>query len=165
MKVRTSLAGFAALAGAMVLAACSNSSEPAKPAESTPASAPAAAAKPAAGGARVFFIEPMDGASVKSPVHFRFGAEGITIAAVPPDPVTTVRPNTGHFHLGVDTDCLAPGTEIVKGTPTWVHFGKGDDQFDSQFTPGQHKVSLQIGDDKHVTMPGFCSTITFNVTQ
>jgi len=168
MKVRTSFAGFAALAGAMVLAACTNSSEPAKPAESTPAPAstpPAATAASSSGAPRVFFIEPTDGASVKSPVHFRFGAEGITIAAVPPDPVTTVRPNTGHFHLGIDTECLAPGTEIVKGTPTWVHFGKGDDTFDSQFTPGQHKVSLQIGDDKHVTMPGFCSTISFNVTQ
>ena len=166
MNVRTSFAGIAALAGALALAAC-NSSEPAKPAASTPApaAAPAAtAATPAGGAARVFFVEPMDGASVKSPVHFKFGAEGITIAAVPPDPITAVRPNTGHFHLGIDTDCVAPGTEIVKGTPTWVHFGKGDDVFDSQFTPGPHKVSLQIGDDKHVTMPGFCSTITINVT-
>ena len=165
MNVRTSFAGLGAVAGALLLAACS-SSEPAKPAESAPAPAstpPAAAVSSAA--PRVFFIEPTDGASVKSPVHFRFGSEGVTIAAVPPDPVTTVRPNTGHFHLGIDADCLAPGTEIVKGTPTWVHFGKGDDVFDSQFTPGPHKVSLQGADDKHVTMPGLCTTITINVTQ
>src|SRR5262249_61890252 len=102
MKVRTSFAGFAALAGAMVLAAC-NSSEPAKPAASTPAPAttPPATAASASGAPRVFFIEPMDGASVKSPVHFRFGAEGITIAAVPPDPRTPVPPNTRHLHPGI----------------------------------------------------------------
>ena len=35
------------------------------------------AAKP-----RVFFIEPKNGAQVSSPVHMKFGAEGIEIAAV-----------------------------------------------------------------------------------
>ena len=116
------------------------------------------------GTPRVFFVEPTDGASVKSPVHFKFGSEGVTISPVPPDPVTAVRPGMGHYHLGIDVDCLAPGTEIVKGTPAWVHFGKGDDVFDSQFAPGPHKVSLQVADDKHVAMPGLCSTMTINVT-
>ena len=163
MNVRTSFAGFAALAGALVLAACS-SSEPAKPAEAAPA--PASASPPAAASAtpRAFFVEPVNGASLKSPVHFKFGSEGVTISAVPPDPVTTVRPGMGHYHLGIDVDCLSSGAEIVKGTPAWVHFGKGDDVFDSQFAPGPHKVSLQVADDKHVAMPGLCSTITNNVT-
>lgn len=161
MKVRTYFAGVAALAGAILVAACSSEAPPAKPAESAPASTPPASTM--AGSQRVFFIEPANGATVKSPVHFKFGAEGITISPVPPDPVTTIRPGMGHYHLGVEADCLPGGTEIVKGTPTWVHFGKGDDVFDLQLTPGPHKVSLQIGDDKHVTMPGFCSTMTLNV--
>ena len=162
MKIRTYLAGVAALAGAILIAACSSEAPPANTAE------PAAAATPPASMAsstpRVFFIEPANGASVKSPVHFKFGAEGITISPVPPDPITAVRPGMGHYHLGVEADCLPAGTEIVKGTPMWVHFGKGDDVFDLQLTPGTHKVALQIGDDKHVTMPGLCSTITLNVT-
>jgi len=108
----------------------------------------------------VFFVEPKDGATVKSPVHLKFGSEGIMIMAVPPDPITNVRPGMGHYHVGVDTDCLAPGTEIVKGTQSWIHFGKGDDQMDLQLTPGPHKLALQIGDDKHVTMPGLCQQIT-----
>lgn len=162
MNVRKSLTGVAALAGAILMAACSSEAPPAEPAAPAPASAPPAAAVTPA--KRVFFVEPADGATIKSPVHFKFGSEGISIMAVPPDPVTTVREGVGHYHLGVEADCLASGTEIVKGTPTWVHFGKGDDVFDLQLTPGQHKVSLQIGDDKHVTMPGFCSTITLNVT-
>lgn len=163
MNVRTSFAGLAGLAGALVLAACS-SSEPAKPAESAPAPASAPPAAAVSATPRVFFIEPADGASLKSPVHFKFGSEGVTISAVPPDPITSVRPGTGHYHLGIDVDCLAPGGEIVKGTPAWVHFGKGDDVFESQFAPGSHKVSLQVADDKHVAMPGLCSTITINVT-
>ena len=163
MKLRTSFAGFAALAGALVLAAC-NSSEPAKPAESTPAPASTPPAAAASATPRVFFVEPAADASVKSPVHFKFGSEGVTISPVPPDPITAVRPGMGHYHLGIDVDCLAPGTEIVKGTPAWVHFGKGDDMFDSQFAPGPHKVSLQVADDKHVAMPGLCTSMTINVT-
>ncbi len=112
----------------------------------------------------MFFAEPKDGATVKGPlVHLKFGTDNFMIMAVPPDPVTNVRPGMGHYHVGVDTDCLAPGTEIVKGTPTWIHFGKGDDQIDMQLTPGQHKLALQIGDDKHVTLPGLCQQITINV--
>jgi uncharacterized protein DUF4399/uncharacterized protein DUF6130 len=162
MKIRPYLAGVAALAGAILIAACTSEAPPAQPAQSAPASTPPPASM-ASSTARVFFVEPANGATVKSPVHMKFGSEGVTISPVPPDPVTSVRPGTGHYHLGVEADCLAPAMEIVKGTPQWVHFGKGDDQFDLQLTPGPHKLSLQIGDDKHVTMPGLCSTITLNV--
>jgi hypothetical protein len=166
MNVRTSFAGLAALAGALALAAC-NSSEPAKPAASTPAPAaapPAAAASSSPGGSRVFFVEPTDGATVKSPVHLRFGIQGMEISPVPAGDVTSARPGMVHHHVGVDTDCLPPGTAIPKASP-WVHFGKGDAEMEMQLPPGQHKLTLQVGDDMHMTQPGMCSTITVNVTQ
>ena len=127
----------------------------------------AQAAKPAskAKRMRVFFIEPKNNATVTSPVHMKFGAEGIEIAAVPPGDVTTTRPGVAHYHVGIDQDCLPAGKNIVKGTPSWVHFGDGKDVFDSQLTPGKHKLSLQLGDDLHNTLPGTCQTITVNVKQ
>ena len=127
----------------------------------------AQAAKPAskAKRMRVFFIEPKNNATVTSPVHMKFGAEGIEIAAVPPGDVTTTRPGVAHYHVGIDQDCLPAGKNIVKGTPSWVHFGDGKDVFDSQLTPGKHKLSLQLGDDLHNTLPGTCKTITVNVKQ
>ena len=115
--------------------------------------------------ARVFFVEPKNGATVTSPVHMKFGSEGIEIAAVPQGDVKTARPGIGHYHVGIDQTCLAPGKNIVKGTPSWVHFGDGKSEFDSQLTPGKHKLALQIGDDLHNTMPGLCSTITINVSK
>jgi hypothetical protein len=130
----------AALAG--TLAACS--SEPAKP--------------------RVFFTSPADGATVKSPVKLVFGLENYTLAAVPPGDVTEVRPTTGHHHVGVDTECLPPGTAIPKAAP-WVHFGNGSKEIDMQLPPGKHKLALEIGDDKHTTIAGLCTTITVNVTE
>ena len=119
----------------------------------------------AQGKPRIFFVEPKNNATVKSPVHLKFGIENYKIAAVPEGDVKTARPGVGHYHVGVDQDCLKPGATIVKGTPQWVHFGKGDSDIDMQLTPGKHKLALQLGDDLHNTVPGLCATITVNVTQ
>jgi hypothetical protein len=123
----------------------------------------AGAQKAAAKKMRVFFVEPKNNASVTSPVHMKFGSAGIQIGAVPPGDVTTARPGIAHYHVGIDQDCLPPGKNIVKGTPSWVHFGDGKDVFDSQLTPGKHKLALQLGDDLHNTLPGACQVITVNV--
>jgi hypothetical protein len=123
----------------------------------------APAQKVAAKRTRVFFIEPKNGATVSSPVHMKFGAQGIEIAAVPPGDVTTARPGIGHYHVGIGQGCLPPGTVIVKGTPSWVHFGDGKSEFEVQLPPGKHKIALQIGDDLHKTLPRLCTTITLNV--
>ena len=69
----------------------------------------------------------------------------------------------GHYHLGIEQSCLPQGQTIVKGTPSWVHFGDGKSEFDLQLTPGAHKLALQIGDDMHNTLPGTCETITVTV--
>lgn len=120
----------------------------------------------APGGGKVFFSEPKNGATVKSPVHIVFASDMFTIAPVPPGEIApeAVRANTGHFHLGVDTDCLAPGSVIPKANP-WVHFGKGDNTIDMQLTPGPHKLAVQAGDDRHATMTGLCEVINVTVTE
>jgi len=128
-------------------------------------SAPSESASAPAAKPRVFFVEPQDGATVKSPVHLKFGIENYQLAAVPEGTVETSRPGVGHHHVGVDQDCLTPGTVIVKGTPSWVHFGTGSTEIDMQLTPGQHKLSLQLGDDLHKTSEGLCQSITVNVTE
>jgi len=114
----------------------------------------------------VFFMEPANGATVKSPVHLVFGSETVTIAPVPPGEITEaqVRPNTAHYHLGLDTDCLPVGTVIPKANP-WVHFGDGKNVIDMQLPAGMHKLVVQAGDDRHATMTGLCETITVNVTE
>ena len=98
-----------------------------------------------------------------SPAHLKFGSQGIEIAAVPPGDVTKARPGIGHYHVGVDETCLAPGKTIVKGTPSWVHFGDGKSEIDMQLTPGKHKLALQVADDLHNAIPGLCTTITVTV--
>jgi hypothetical protein len=127
------------------------------------AGALAAAQNAAAKKPRVFFVEPKNNATVTSPLHMKFGSEGITISPVPAGTVTTARPGMAHYHVGIDVDCLPAGQTIVKGTPSWVHFGDGKSEFDTQLTPGKHKLALQLGDDLHNTMPGTCTTINVTV--
>ena len=102
---------------------------------------------------------------MKSPVKAKFGLEGYELAPVPKEAPTPdkVRAGMGHHHLGIDMDCLPAGTEIVKGTPSWVHFGTGATEIDVQLEPGTHKLTLQLGDDLHRTIEGLCQTITVNV--
>ena len=114
-------------------------------------------------GPRVFFVTPADGATVQSPVPLEFGVEDFQIAAVPAGTVTETRPALGHHHVGIDTQCLPTGTVIPSAAP-WVHFGDGKNVIEMQLPPGEHRLTLQIGDDLHRTMEGLCSTITVNVT-
>ena len=113
---------------------------------------------------RVFFEQPQDGASVKSPVHLKFGIENYQVAAVPAGTVETARAGMGHYHVAVDSDCLPAGTTIQKAAP-WVHFGTGNSEIDMQLPPGMHKLTLEVGDDLHRAVEGLCTSITVNVTE
>jgi hypothetical protein len=154
IRKQPALLAFALVAGFGVLAGA-QAAKPAKPA--------AKMAAKSGKKVRVFFIEPKNNATVSSPVKMKFGSEGIEIAPVPQGEVTTTRPGMAHYHVGIDQDCLPPGKNIVKGTPSWVHFGDGKDTFESQLTPGKHKLALQLGDDLHNTMPGACQVINITV--
>ena len=148
-KQRVLLAGF-------LLASCGAwvGAQSAKPSTSTKAKK-----------IRVWFVEPKNNASVTSPLHMKFASEGIEISPVPPGDLKETRPGMAHYHVGIDQNCLPAGKNIVKGTPSWVHFGDGKAEFDSQLTPGKHKLALQLGDDLHNTLPGACEVITVNVKQ
>src|SRR4030095_15565946 len=109
-------------------AACGGSSPESQPASTAaPAAAPAADHSGHAGG-KVFFKEPANGAMVKSPVHLVFGSDMFTIAPVPEGEVTTVRANTGHYHLGVDTDCLSAGWFVDSQSEPVVPLWQGERQ-------------------------------------
>ena len=151
---------------ALTAVACGGSApQPESEAPASQASAPAAdASHEGHVGGKVFFVQPANGSTVKSPVQFVFGSEQFTIAAVPAGEVTTVRSGTGHFHLGVDTDCLPVGEVIPKADP-WIHFGDGKNTIEMQLTAGPHRFAVQVGDDKHATMAGLCETISVTVTE
>ncbi len=119
---------------------------------------------PPASSGRVFFVSPKNGDTIKPLSTVEFGSEGVTVAAVPQGTVTAdmVRPNTIHYHLGTDTDCLPAGTAIPKADP-WIHFGDGKNVIEMALAPGAHRIAVQAGDDMHHTIPGLCEVINVTV--
>lgn len=149
--------GLVALAAAVALAACGGEGGDGGAADAGASDADAAEGEP-----RVFFVQPREGDSVSSPVHVVFGSENIEVAAVPAE-VEEPREGTIHYHLGVDTDCLPPGTAIPTERP-WMHFGGGSSEVEVELSPGQHRLTVQGGDDRHVTLEGLCQTLSITVT-
>lgn len=167
MANRLLIAGAAAVL-ALAGAACGSDTP-------TEEAAPAASSESHEGHqvAKVYFKEPVDGATVssKSLVKFVFGADNYQISPVPAGEVTEARPAMGHFHLGVNTDCLPAGTTIPKaeegaaaGTAgQWIHFGKGTDNIEMALNPGDYKFAVEVGDDLHRAVEGMCETINITV--
>ena len=109
---------------------------------------------------RVFFVAPEDGAeiSVDIGIHFEFGAENFEVSPVPEE-VESPREEMGHYHLGVNSDCLPAGEIIEQGTQSWIHFGDGSNIYHHLDEPGRHTFALQMADDEHRTIEGLCETI------
>ena len=110
-------------------------------------------------GAKVFIIEPQDGATVASPVAVKFGIEGMEVA-----PAGTDKPNTGHHHLIID----AKVDDLVAAIPAdanHVHFGKAQTETTVELKPGKHTLQLVLGDKNHVphTPPVISEIVTVTV--
>lgn len=95
-------------------------------------------------GARVYFITPIAGESLKSPVVVRFGLEGMGVA-----PAGVAQPNTGHHHLIIDAE-LPPADLPVPKSDKYLHFGGGQTEISLELAPGRHTLQLLLGDHNHV---------------
>ena len=108
--------------------------------------------------ARVYFVEPKDGATVTSPVHVKFGVDGMSIA-----PAGTMTDGTGHHHLLIDGKPLPKGT-VIPANDTSLHYGKGQTEADVPLSPGDHALTLQFGDGAHRSYgPDMSATIKVHV--
>lgn len=120
--------------------------EPETPAEAA-TSEPESPAAPDA-----YFVNLEDGGTYSSPLEIVFGADGYEI--VPVEDPMVVREGEGHYHLAVDVECAEPGTVIVQGNPSYIHFGDGSDTITMQFEPGEHTLCLQVADGEHRVLDG-----------
>ena len=116
-------------------------------AEAPPAAPAAMAQTGAPPGAAVFFITPVNGQTVSSPVTVKFGISGMAVA-----PAGDATPNTGHHHLLVDVE-LADASVPVPSDPNHLHFGKGQTETELELTPGTHRLQLVLG-GRHLLRSG-----------
>ena len=101
---------------------------------------------PAPDGAKVYFINLENGATVQGPVLIRFGLSGMGIA-----PAGVEKENTGHHHLIINEKI--EGEELDYAIPAdeqHVHFGKGQTEAVLDLPKGTHTLQLVLGDWSHV---------------
>jgi Domain of unknown function (DUF4399) len=110
-------------------------------------------------GAKVFFKNLKDGATISSPFKMEMGTEVMKIDTAGP-----VVAGSGHHHLMIDgPDSLAAGEMVAKDSVN-IHFGKGQTEYELKLSPGKHKLTLQMADGMHRSYGGkLATTITVNV--
>lgn len=101
------------------------------------------AQSPAPAGAKVFFVEPKDGAEISGPVSVKMGIAGMEIA-----PAGTEKPNSGHHHILIDK-ALADPKSPLPADDNHKHFGKGQTEATLELKPGKHTLQLVLGDHNH----------------
>jgi len=95
--------------------------------------------------AKVYFIHPSDGQSIKGKVSVVFGLKNMGVA-----PAGTNRKNSGHHHLLIDTKDLPDLAMPLPSTDKVKHFGGGQTETVLELTPGTHTLQLVLGNYAHV---------------
>ena len=95
-------------------------------------------------GAVVYFIEPMDGATVSSPIKVVFGLKGMGVA-----PAGVEKDKTGHHHLLINVESISMDLPIGKDDQH-RHFGGGQTETSIELAPGQHTLQLLLADHLHI---------------
>ena len=107
---------------------------------------------------RVFFAEPKDGATVKSPFKVAFGVEEVTV-----NPAGELVPNTGHHHIIINGGPIA-AEGIVPADETNIHYGAGQTETELTLEPGEYTLTMQLADGIHRSYgEKFAETITITV--
>jgi len=135
------------------------SEETAKQAE-TPSTIPAELISKSPENARVFIIEPIDGARVSSPVTVKFGLENMSVAKAGDD-----TENSGHHHLLIDLDELPNLSAPLPATEQLIHFGGAQTETTIELAPGEHTLQLLLGNYLHIPhdQPVMSDKITISV--
>ena len=94
-------------------------------------------------GAKVYFGNLEDGATVSSPFYVAFGVEGMEV-----EPAGVVNEGKGHHHIIIDGAFIAPG-DAVPADSVNIHYGGGQVGDTLSLSSGQHTLTMQFADGMH----------------
>src|SRR5271170_2892001 len=142
---KCALLGFLCLVGAPMAAMAQSADKPAQ------------TVSPA--GAKTYFIDLKDGATIAPTTTVHFGLTGMGVA-----PAGVTKANSGHFHLLIDTD-LPPLDQPIPNDENHLHYGAGQTEATITLTPGKHTLQLLLGDLNRVPHdpPVYSAPITIYV--
>lgn len=118
-------------------------------------------------GARVFFVQPHNGATVVGPVRVIFGSELLQVGG---PPAAQPDGNVGHYYLFIN----AASSQAGVATPVsrqHLDFNKGEKETRIDLPPGKYTLTLQFVDeftsqfmDDKTQPPGTHLSATINLT-
>ena len=112
------------------------------PAFAQSADAPTLTASPS--GAKTYFVDLKDGATIAPTTTLHFGLTGMGVA-----PAGVAKANSGHFHLLIDADPPALD-QPIPNNENHLHFGAGQTEATVTLAPGKHTLQILLGDANHV---------------
>ena len=95
--------------------------------------------------AKAYIIEPINGATLSSPVTIKFGIENMAIAKAG-DNVE----NSGHHHLLIDLEQLPDLTKPLPANEQLIHFGGAQTETTIELAKGSHTLQLLLGNHLHI---------------
>ncbi len=117
---------------------------PAASSAPTPEASSAQRLTPSPPGAKAYFVDLKDGATIAPTTTIHFGLSHMGVA-----PAGVDRPNSGHFHLLIDTE-LPALDQPIPSDDNHLHYGAGQTEATITLTPGKHTLQLLMGDANHV---------------
>lgn len=98
---------------------------------------------PVAEGAKVFFANLEDGATVTSPVKVEFGVEGMEV-----EPAGILNEGKGHHHIIINGSHIERGTGVPADSLN-IHYGGGQTETELELPAGTHTLTMQFADGLH----------------
>jgi hypothetical protein len=95
-------------------------------------------------GARVYFIEPQNGATISGPVVVKMGLSGMGVA-----PAGIEYASTGHHHILINEPTYDSGLPLAM-TDQIRHFGGGQTETALTLPPGTYRLQLVLADRLHI---------------
>ena len=105
----------------------------------------------------VSFIQPEDGAILKSPVVVEFAVVGMEV-----EPAGSLSKNKGHHHIVINGSFVPKG-KVVPADETHIHYGKGQLTDTLDLEPGDYTLTMQFADGLHNSY-GEQMSSTINIT-
>ncbi len=109
----------------------------------------------------VYFMEPRDGAEVKSPFIVQMGSENLVIEPAQAD--VDYLPGHGHHHIIIDADLPRLDMPIPANSVQHLHFGKAQIETTLDLEPGEHSLRLLFAKGDHISWSP-AQTANINVT-
>ncbi len=106
----------------------------------------------------VYFVQPQDGAVMPTTFTVQMAARGVALR-----PAGDTTPDSGHFHILINTDFVEAG-QPIPADEKHLHLGMAQTETTLTLAPGVYTLRLQLADGQHIALEGDQYRDEINIT-